>query len=85
MRPQPLGVGAIGAAIALKEYLQKNNLSGTVRYYGCPAEETLCGKVFMAKAGVLDDLEVAITGTAVTSTLCRWGLQTELTQPSSPS
>lgn len=56
-----LGVGAIGAAIALKEYLQENNLSGTVRYYGCPAEETLCGKVFMAKAGVFDDLEVAIT------------------------
>ncbi len=56
-----LGVGAIGSAIALKEYFQKNDLPGTVRYYGCPAEETLCGKVFMAKEGVFDDLDTAIT------------------------
>ncbi len=56
-----LGVAAIGSAIAVKKYLQENNLSGTVRYYGCPAEETLCGKVFMARAGAFDDLDAAIT------------------------
>jgi aminobenzoyl-glutamate utilization protein B len=56
-----LGVGALGSAVALKRYLENMNLPGTVRYYGCPAEETLVGKVFMAKAGVYDDLDAAIT------------------------
>jgi aminobenzoyl-glutamate utilization protein B len=32
-----------------------------VRYYGCPAEETITGKVYMARAGVFDDLDAAIT------------------------
>ncbi len=56
-----LGVGALGAAIALKQYFEEHKLPGTVRYYGCPAEETLCGKVFMARAGVFNDLDAAIT------------------------
>jgi len=36
-------------------------LLGTVRYYGCPAEETLTGKTFMARDGVFDDLDAALT------------------------
>ena len=34
--------------------------SGTVRYYGCPAEEKGSGKVFMARAGAFDDLDAAL-------------------------
>lgn len=56
-----LGAAALGSAIALKRYLQSHNLPGTVRYYGCPAEETLIGKVFMARDGVFNDLDAAIT------------------------
>jgi len=56
-----LGTGSVGAAVALKHQLDKQGIEGTVRYYGCPAEETLIGKVFMAKAGVFDDLDIAIT------------------------
>jgi len=56
-----LGVGALGAALALKSFLEKEGLAGTIRYYGCPAEETLVGKVFMARSGVFNDLDVAIT------------------------
>jgi aminobenzoyl-glutamate utilization protein B len=56
-----LGVGSLGAALAVKETLEKNRVGGTVRYYGCPAEETLVGKVFMARDGVFDDLDAAIT------------------------
>ncbi|HET9016540.1 MAG TPA: amidohydrolase, partial [Thermomicrobiaceae bacterium] len=56
-----LGTGAMAAAMAIKAWLQAEGRSGTVRYYGCPAEETLVGKVFMAKAGVFDDLDAAIT------------------------
>ena len=56
-----LGAGALGAAVALKRYLEESGKPGTVRYYGCPAEETLVGKVFMARDGVFNDLDVAIT------------------------
>jgi aminobenzoyl-glutamate utilization protein B len=56
-----LGVAGLGAAMAVKEAMEKGKIQGTIRYYGCPAEETLVGKVFMARAGVFDDLDAAIT------------------------
>lgn len=56
-----LGIGSLGAALALKDVLESKGISGTVKYYGCPAEETLVGKVFMARDGVFDDLDVALT------------------------
>ncbi len=34
-----LGTAALQAATAVKDYLQQHQLSGTVRFYGCPAEE----------------------------------------------
>jgi aminobenzoyl-glutamate utilization protein B len=54
------GVASMAAALAIKETMQAQDLPGTVRFYGCPAEETLVGKTFMAKAGVFDDLDAAI-------------------------
>ena len=56
-----LGVGSLGATLAIKETMKKNGIKGTIRYYGCPAEETLIGKVFMAKSGVFDDLNACLT------------------------
>ena len=56
-----LGVGALGAVLAAKEVMEKENIRGTLRYYGCPAEETLVGKVYMARDGVFDDLDAALT------------------------
>lgn len=56
-----LGAGSLAAAVAVKDYLQAHKLAGTVIYYGCPAEETGCGKVFMARDGVFDGLDAAIT------------------------
>ena len=56
-----LGTAAMGAAVALKEVLEKRKLPGTVRYYGCPAEELLAGKVYMARENLFSDLDVAIT------------------------
>ena len=55
------GVGSLGAAFALKAEIAAGELDGTVRYYGCPAEETLVGKVYMARDGVFDDLDAALT------------------------
>ncbi len=56
-----LGTAALAAAMALKSWLQETGQSGTVRYYGCPAEETITGKVYMARAGAFDDLDAALT------------------------
>ncbi|HEU5015543.1 MAG TPA: amidohydrolase [Roseiflexaceae bacterium] len=54
------GVASLGAALALKTVMEQHNIPGTIRLYGCPAEETLVGKTFMAKAGVFDDLDAAL-------------------------
>ncbi|UCC83030.1 MAG: amidohydrolase [Gemmatimonadota bacterium] len=53
------GAGSVGAAIAIKRTMERHGLEGTVRLYGTPAEETVVGKVYMAKAGVFDDLDAA--------------------------
>ena len=55
------GTAALGAAIAVKEQMEAEGIKGTIRFYGCPAEETLVGKTFMARAGVFNDLDAAIT------------------------
>ena len=54
-----LGVGSLAAAIAVKQYLQENQIPGTVKFFGCPAEEGGSGKGFMARAGVFDGLDLA--------------------------
>lgn len=56
-----LGTAGIGAVLAIKEAIDRGAINGTIRYYGCPAEETLTGKVFMARDGVFDDLDSALT------------------------
>jgi aminobenzoyl-glutamate utilization protein B len=40
--------------------MEEHGLTGTVRLYGTPAEETVVGKVYMAKAGLFDDLDVSL-------------------------
>jgi len=55
-----LGTGAVASAVAVQKWLQSNARSGTVRYYGCPAEERGSGKVYMARAGAFDDLDAAL-------------------------
>lgn len=56
-----LGTAALGAALGLKKELESEGLTGTVVLYGCPAEEIMTGKIFMAKAGLFRDLDVALT------------------------
>jgi aminobenzoyl-glutamate utilization protein B len=51
------GAGSMGAAVAIKELIAAGKLKGTVRFYGTPAEEAIGGKVYMARAGVFNDLD----------------------------
>jgi aminobenzoyl-glutamate utilization protein B len=54
------GAGSLGAALAIKELIAAGKLKGTVRFYGTPAEEDLAGKVYMARAGLFNDLDVCL-------------------------
>lgn len=55
-----LGAAAIGGAIALKNVMAEQKIPGTLRVYGCAAEETEGAKVYMARAGLFDDLDAAL-------------------------
>ncbi|MGB2085641.1 MAG: amidohydrolase [Flavobacteriaceae bacterium] len=54
------GTASLGAAVAIKEQIEKGTLKGTVIFYGTPAEETIFAKVWMARAGVFDRLDVCM-------------------------
>jgi len=54
------GVASLGAATAIKELIEDGKLTGTIRFYGCPAEEKFFGKLWMIRSGAFDDLDVAM-------------------------
>ena len=54
------GAASASAAIAIAEQIQNGKLQGTVRFYGCPAEEGGSGKTFMVRAGLFDDCDAAL-------------------------
>ncbi len=54
------GAGSLTAAIAIKEWLEATGTPGRIRLYGTPAEEGGSGKVYMTRAGMFDDVDVAI-------------------------
>ncbi|WP_043834043.1 M20 family metallopeptidase [Muricoccus aerilatus] len=56
-----LGAGAMLAAVSARDALREAGMPGRVRYYGCPGEEGGSGKTFMAREGVFDDLDAAVT------------------------
>src|SRR5436853_181143 len=45
------------AGVAVAEQLKAGTIKGTVRFYGCPAEEGGAAKAFMARAGLFDDCD----------------------------
>ena len=54
------GTASTAAAIAVKEWLEANNKKGRIRFYGCPAEEGGSGKVYMVRAGLFEDVDIAL-------------------------
>jgi aminobenzoyl-glutamate utilization protein B len=54
------GTASTAAAVAMKEVMDKKGLRGTVKLFGCPAEETVVGKVFMARDGIFDGLSCCV-------------------------
>lgn len=55
------GVSGLAGAIGAKMAMEKSNIGGTIKFFGCPAEETFSGKVFMVRDGYFDDVDAAIS------------------------
>ena len=55
------GAGSLGAAIAIKEQIEKGTFKGTVKFMGTPSEEKYFGKIWMVRAGLWDDVDVNIS------------------------
>jgi aminobenzoyl-glutamate utilization protein B len=54
------GAGSLAGAMAVSKAIETGDVRGTIRYYGTPGEETGDGKAFMARAGLFDDLDIAL-------------------------
>ncbi len=54
------GTGSVAAGIAIKKLMEEKKLTGTIRVYGCPAEEGGSGKVYMVRAGLFNDVDAVI-------------------------
>ncbi len=54
------GVASATACLALAEPLKKGTIKGTLRFYGCPAEEGGSAKAFMVRAGLFNDCDAVL-------------------------
>jgi len=54
------GTASLGAAVAIKELIEKGSLKGTVKYFGTPAEEKFFGKLWMIREGVFDNVDIVM-------------------------
>jgi aminobenzoyl-glutamate utilization protein B len=54
------GVASAEAAIAVKDWMKATGQTGTIRFYGTPAEEGGSGKVYMVRAGLFKDVDVVL-------------------------
>jgi aminobenzoyl-glutamate utilization protein B len=56
-----LAAGAVGAALAVKEMMQRHRLRGTFKLFGTPAEKTAIGKNIMAREGLFEGLDACVS------------------------
>ncbi|MTD41852.1 amidohydrolase [Erwinia sp. CPCC 100877] len=68
-----LGTGALAGAVGIKDFMEEEQLNGTIKLFGCPAEESGYGKAFMARDGVFDCLDVALSWHPMDNSTA-WGL-----------
>ncbi len=54
------GPGSLAAVIAVKDWMAAQGKSGTLRYYGTPAEEGGGGKLYLVRAGLYDDVDAVL-------------------------
>lgn len=54
------GAGSLGAALVIKDLMEEGRIAGTLKFFGCPAEEDVGGKLYMAREGLFDDLDACL-------------------------
>jgi aminobenzoyl-glutamate utilization protein B len=54
------GTASVAAGIEIKKLIEEKKFTGTIKVFGCPAEEGGSGKVYMVRAGLFNDVDVAI-------------------------
>jgi aminobenzoyl-glutamate utilization protein B len=54
------GTASVAAGVSIKNWLKEHPGKGTIRVYGCPAEEGGSGKVYMVRAGLFDDVSAVL-------------------------
>ena len=55
-----MGTAGVAAAIAVKKSMEQNNLQGTIKFFGSPAEETVISRPYMVREGVFKDVDAVI-------------------------
>ncbi len=55
-----MGTAGVAAAIAVKRSMEQNNVSGTIKFFGSPAEETVISRPYMVREGVFKDVDAVI-------------------------
>lgn len=54
------GTASVAAGIEIKKLIEQKKLTGTVKVYGCPAEEGGSGKVYMVRAGLFNNVDAVV-------------------------
>jgi aminobenzoyl-glutamate utilization protein B len=69
-----MGTAGIAAAIAVKKSLEENHISGTIKFFGSPAEETVISRPYMVKAGLFKDVDAVIDNHASSEMSTSYGV-----------
>ncbi len=57
-----LGTAGVAGVLAVKKAIDAGDVKGTIRYYGCPAEENFNAKGYMiSPGGLFEDIDISIT------------------------
>jgi aminobenzoyl-glutamate utilization protein B len=70
-----MGPAAAAAAIAVKRSIEQHGLSGTIKYFGSPAEEMLVSRPYMIRAGLFDGVDAVINNHAAAEFRTDYGVR----------
>lgn len=73
-----LGTASAAAAIDLRYRLEAEKRPGTVVFWGCPDEEVGCGKSYLTRDGMFDELDVALTNHPGIANFVNEGIQSSV-------
>jgi aminobenzoyl-glutamate utilization protein B len=54
------GTGSVAAGIAIKKLLESGKIKGTIKIFGCPAEEGGSGKVYLVREGLFNNVDIVL-------------------------